>query len=189
MGSTCTSGVCPSADNFPGSVLINSSRAALINGWVGTPTQRWTLCYRRSTHGASASTFHTRCDGLGPSVTVLSNSAGRLFGGYAATSWNTGNTYFGNASSFLFSLTNQYRHNPPGVTSGSYYQYSQSSYAPTFGGGHDLHVDLVSTGSYCNIGHTYSCRVGSYGNDSCRTDFCGLYSGWTVTELEVWVRQ
>ena len=36
-----------------------------------------------------------------------------------------------------------------------------------------------------NIGHTYSCRVGSYGSNTCRTDFTGDYN-FMVEEMETY---
>jgi len=190
-GSSCTNGVCPNVGSFPGSTLINANQAALINGWIGTPSQIWRLCYRRSTHGASSSTFHSQCNGLGPSVVVLSNNQGRLFGGYASQGWNSNNQYYGDTNSFLFSLTNQHRHSAPGqYGSGTpYWNYGNQSYGPTWGGGHDLYIDNAMSSGYCNLGHNYTCRVGSYSSTQCHSDFCGVYSGWQVTELEAWVRQ
>ena len=48
------------------------------------------------------------------------------------------------------------------------------------------------TTGYCNLGHDYTCRVGTdngysgYGSAACRDDFCGNYDSWKIKELEVW---
>jgi hypothetical protein len=47
---------------FPGSALVDSNQGAMINGWIGTPAQLWTLCYSTALHTRSAVTFHTNCE-------------------------------------------------------------------------------------------------------------------------------
>lgn len=155
-----------------------------INEWVGSPDKVWTLCYRRSTHGAAASTFHSLCNFKGPTVTVANLNTGRKIGGYAPISWQSANTYTGNSSAFLFSLTNNFRHSCGGQSGCAYFLYDGSNYGPTWGGGHDWYVASDMTTGYCNLGHYYACRVGS--GATCHNDFCGAYNGWAITELEVW---
>ena len=46
----------------------------------------WKLCWRASVDGWAARTFHSRCDGKGPTVTII--RVGRyIFGGYTSVSW------------------------------------------------------------------------------------------------------
>jgi hypothetical protein len=161
----------------------------MINGWVGSPGQLWKLCYSKTTHGASSSTFHTLCNAKGPSVTIARLSTGKVIGGYAPVSWSSTSSYSGDTTAFLFSITNDFKHTVTGTS--IHYMYNGSAYGPTFGGGHDLSFGSASTigsGGYCNIGYTYRCRIGVYPDTTCRNDFCGTYNGWTVNELEVWVK-
>ena len=47
----------------------------------------WKLCWRASVDGWAASTFHSRCDGKGPTVTII--RVGKyIFGGYTSVSWS-----------------------------------------------------------------------------------------------------
>jgi len=39
---------------------------------------------------------------------------------------------------------------------------------------------------YANFGHSYKCRIGNYGQDTCRGDLIGAYSAWTIQEGEMW---
>ena len=48
--------------------------------------KRWTLCYRASSHGWAASTFHSRCDGKPHTVTIIRKSP-YVFGGYTDIAW------------------------------------------------------------------------------------------------------
>ena len=50
----------------------------------------WRICWRASEHGWAASTFHQKCDGKVPSLTivqVVKNNKNLVFGGYATRSW------------------------------------------------------------------------------------------------------
>ena len=46
----------------------------------------WTLCYRASSHGWAASTFHSRCDGKPHTVTIIRKGS-FVFGGYTDIAW------------------------------------------------------------------------------------------------------
>ena len=52
---------------------------------VGTDP-RWLLCYRASSHGWSARTFHSRCDGKMNTVTIIKKDE-YLFGGFTDIPW------------------------------------------------------------------------------------------------------
>ena len=161
---------------------------AQLNTWAGTTNQIWSLCYRKSDHGASSSTFHSQCDNESRTYTIVQLSTGKLIGGYSSTSWGNNSGYTGvSGQNFLFSLTNNYKiSHCTGQHSCSHPQYNNSSYGPTFGGGHDLYIDSNMNGGYCNLGHNYGCQTSSYANTACRNDFCGNYSSWTITDMEVW---
>jgi hypothetical protein len=176
-------------DPFPSSTLLSSADKTALNNWASSPGQVWTLCYQKSVHGNSSSTFHSRCNGYGKTFTVADLDSGVLIGAYAATNWS-GSGYQSNSDNFLFSLTRGYHMMSGTGTSGSntHSQYNNSSYGPTFGGGHDWHVNNSMSGGYCYLGYTYACQSGSYGSSTCQNDFCGNYSSWSITEMEVWGR-
>ncbi|MBI4702769.1 MAG: TLD domain-containing protein, partial [Deltaproteobacteria bacterium] len=192
-GESCQSGKCVSPTKFPGSLVVSASEGDQINSWIGSPSQMWTLCYRRTLHGANSVTFHNNCNGKGPSVVVASLNTGRKIGAYVTQSWSNCSCYVDDNNAFLFSLTNGFKHTCGGNICGScggcpYEMYCNSSYGPTFGAGHDWYITSDMTTGYCNLGYTYNCRVSSYGNAACQNDFCGSYNGWNITELEVWVK-
>ena len=47
---------------------------------------RWLLCYRASSDGWSAHTFHSRCDGKTNTVTIIKTGQ-YVFGGYTDIPW------------------------------------------------------------------------------------------------------
>ena len=76
------------------SVIVGNSGNYLriLRSWL-SPVARsvnsaWKRCWRASVDGWAASTFHSRCDGKGPTVTII--RVGRyIFGGYTSVSWGT----------------------------------------------------------------------------------------------------
>ena len=60
---------------------------------------RWLLCYRASSHGWTASTFHSRCDGKNNTVTIIKKDE-YVFGGYTDIPW--GKCSFGFVCPFFF---------------------------------------------------------------------------------------
>ena len=49
---------------------------------------RFVRCWRAKTDGWSASTFHSKCDGKGPTVTIIQVGS-YIFGGYTDVSWSS----------------------------------------------------------------------------------------------------
>merc|ERR1712083_144417 len=168
---------------FTLSEIADNSQIDQINSWMpANGSKNWTLCYSKNIHGGNASTFHSNCDDRGHSVVLIRLSTGKKIGGYAHNGWISSNNWIGESNCFLFSLTNNFKHDS---RNGVDNLYDGSNYGPTFGGGHDLYINDSLNGGYCNPGHTYECRVGS-GSD-CRNDFCGNYDDWTVQSLEVFI--
>ena len=60
-----------------------------LDKWLKPVTRQssyWNRCYRATVNGWSSSTFHSNCDGKGPTVTII--RVGKyIFGGYTRVSW------------------------------------------------------------------------------------------------------
>ena len=83
-------------------LLKKAYRDELVT-WIGRPCH-FRLLYKISRDGCSAQTFHQKCDGQGPTVTVLYNTNNTIFGGYLSQSWNSDGSYIDDKSAFLFRL-------------------------------------------------------------------------------------
>ena len=69
----------------------NTKQMSQLHSWLHSRLQSqansyWSLCYRASSHGWGGSTFHSRCDNRGPTVTII-RAHGYIFGGYTDYSW------------------------------------------------------------------------------------------------------
>lgn len=64
----------------------------------------WKLLYCTETHGISFSTFLHNTKNVSPTLFVIEDSNGFVFGGFATSPWAINSGYFGTGQSFLFSL-------------------------------------------------------------------------------------
>ena len=107
--------------------------------------QKTELLFRGSRDTLTHNNFYKRCNEQGPTIVLVKNKKGNVFGGYASASWNNKNkniTEFNAPDSFLFSLINIYNTEPikfPCINSGyairNYYECG-----PAFGSGTDLGI-------------------------------------------------
>ncbi|XP_015767027.1 PREDICTED: uncharacterized protein LOC107345791 [Acropora digitifera] len=126
----------------------DTSKISQLNSWLEPRLQNslksyWALCWRASTHGWSSRTFHSNCDGRGPTVTIVSVHSSYIFGGYTDQSWQgSASNYFYSSNAFIYSLRNYYGYGyfKNDVTSPHHATYNKYGYGPTFGGGHDIYI-------------------------------------------------
>ena len=73
------------------SSIVGNSQNFLtwLDKWLKPVTRQssyWNRCYQATVNGWSSSTFHSNCDGKGPTVTII--RVGKyIFGGYTSVSW------------------------------------------------------------------------------------------------------
>ena len=143
-------------------------------------TKTFNLIYRATVDGFQASNFHAKADGISNTLTIVKSTKGYIFGGYTAVAWNSIGAYQIDATSFLFSLVNPQNVGPykTMVNMQQYSIYCLSSYGPTFGGGHDLHISdnsNTNSNSYNNA-HSYPNPYG----------FLDGQSNFQTVEIEVY---
>jgi hypothetical protein len=90
--------------------LIVADFPALFAEFAG---KRFTLLWRGSRDGFGAGDFHSRCDGHAPTLTLIQDTDGNIFGGFTPVEWDShgGNKADPSLKSFLFTLKNP--HNCP----------------------------------------------------------------------------
>jgi len=179
---------------FHGGSLLTSVMSMQLNEWIGNPMQEWETIYVATRDGFQGSNFHKKCDGQGPTVTVIKSSNGNIFGGYTKCKWASNNNYSYDAASFIFSFVNslkrplKFEHSGPNMNS----IYNSAGYCPTFGSGHDIHLCSncnTSNGSYSNLGYSFpftDCPGFSYNGESAKNLLAGSYN-FTVSQIEVFI--
>ncbi|XP_044164992.1 netrin receptor DCC-like isoform X2 [Acropora millepora] len=153
---------------------------------------RFVRCWRAKTDGWAASTFHSNCDGKGPTVTIIQVGS-YIFGGYTDVSWSSPSScaWASSSKSFIYSLYNINGFSPVKLQIKSARQnraiFRCSGYGPTFGNGHDIYIsnNAASNGnSYTSCGYDYHLPPGySSSGSSCRF-YAGSYK-FTPTDVEV----
>ena len=151
------------------------------------------LLYRASRDGFTASAFHSRCDGIADTVTIIKTNSNYVFGGYTAAKWATNNNnYISDSNAFIFSLRRNgtsNNHKLP-IIKAEKAIYGGPGYGPLFGDGSDIRIidkSDIKVDSYSNLGYSYQCPPGySYGTENTKCFLAGNYNGWLTTEIEVY---
>lgn len=174
--------------------ILNSDQAKELMKLCGFPeNEKWYLAYRGSRDGFGAKDFHSKCDGVAKTLTVIKTANDNIFGGYTETSWSQSGSYKSDPNAFLFSLVNKKTMPVKMKVSHGYDSYSiycSSHCGPTFGGGHDLYIsDNANTNmsNYSNLGHSYKHSQLVYGTTESNTFLADSYN-FKVSEVEVFSR-
>ena len=145
---------------FKDSGIIKENEKIIINDWIDPYSEKnitSELLFRASVDGDSSSTFHSKCDEKGATVTFVKTTAGKRIGGFSSIPWTSSGGYKADPLSFIFSLDASQKFVQIKNFDNSVYHHS--SYGPTFGSGHDLYIAngcKSNTSSYCNSNHTYN---------------------------------
>jgi len=150
------------------------------------------LLYKASRDGCSPAAFHQKCDNKGPTLTLLHNTAGFVFGGCTFASWTSAGSYANDPKAFLFQLqakgtASQLR--LPVAGNGGNAIYCHAQYGPTFGSGHDLRV-FGANQTFTKVNNTYfqlngSCNLGNVYTASGQDTASFVGSDFNMTEIQV----
>ncbi len=174
------------------STILDKQNKQAINLLCKLPSvKQWKLQYRATRDGFTGENFHSKCDGIANTLTIIKSTNGNIFGGFTENAWKSTGGYYNDQKAFIFSLVN--KENKPFkvmCSIGGYAINCNSTYGPTFGGGFDIHVSSDSNSnqtSYSNFGHTYKHADYQYGTEKAKSILAGSYNFQTL-EIEVFVR-
>jgi hypothetical protein len=148
--------------------------------------KRFTLLWRGSRDGFGARDFHCRCDGHAPTLTLIEDTKGSIFGGFTPVKWESDGGYKADPSlkSFLFTLKNP--HNFPArkfalAEEKDFAIVCDSNRGPCFFGGFCVYDNCnANTDSWSELGNSYANDTGLVGH----TVLTGSYY-FTVKQIEV----
>ena len=108
------------------------------------------LIYRCSKDGDNSKRFHSLCDGKENTLTIVTTSVGKRFGGFTTKEWNSFGNYSEDENAFLFSFEyNEFY--PIKKEQKCYAIYCHKNYGPAFGKGPDFYI---SSNCRNNSSHT-----------------------------------
>ena len=165
-------------------ILTNEKSLDLIK-LIELNQTSYQLLYRSSTDGLDSNTFHSKCDGVQGTLTVIKTQNSNIFGGYTSVDWS-GYGYKSDPTAFLFSLVNSYNVSVKmNVSQSNTAIYSYSGYSFVFGDGHDLFCYIDQ--SYSNLGNSYQLPSSlKYGTNEAKSFLGGNYNFQPV-EIEVYL--
>jgi hypothetical protein len=135
--------------------------------------------------------FHSKCDNKPNTLIIIKSTNGNVFGGYTEQTWNHTGNYKADPNSFIFSLINKLNKPIKIKWSQNYGIYCHTSYGPTFGNGHDLHIanqSNTNTSSSSYLGSSYSYPDFDYESNEASSFLAGSYN-FQVSEIEVYTKQ
>ena len=169
---------------------LNRGERKQLSDWIGRQCGL-ELLYKATRDGCDAAAFHRLCDNKGPTVTVMYNPEGSVYGGYISQTWQSSGSWTADGNAFIFRLRRngtrqsiKFGIKPDGTGSAC---FLHNTYGPTFGGGHDLpqftntiqkSSDYFTLNGSLSFGTTYDMR----GEDA-----NSIYNGHqNVLEIEVY---
>jgi hypothetical protein len=146
----------------------------------GSFSESSNLLYKASRDGWSAEAFHQRCDNKGATYTRAMINDGRVLGAYTSLSWSsTDQNYQNDTTAFLYDGTTKFPAANGAWSPGQYATYTNLSYYPTFGGGHDMYI---SGRDMYNNAYTFATSDGKapFGRNKY------TYQQYTLRDIEVY---
>lgn len=90
--------------------LLDFNQLVFVNAHLPQQYQlEWRFLFSSEIHGESFSTLIGRIVNQGPSILIIEDKNGYVFGGFAPVNWSLGPKFFGDDSSFLFTLAPRMR--------------------------------------------------------------------------------
>eukprot|EP01132_Coremiostelium_polycephalum_P008091 gene8091-9957_t len=131
-----------------------------INKWANLPIgTQWKIIYKATVDGFEGVKFHEKCDGKGPTITIIKSKKGNQFGGYASASWHSSGGYIQDPNSFIYLLKGEKLNLMKFPCKRSNFSlYSNKTHGITFGGGYDLFIcnnSNICSDSYTNMNNQY----------------------------------
>ncbi|KAK1263418.1 hypothetical protein QJS04_geneDACA008553 [Acorus gramineus] len=149
----------------PEVLLMKKEYAWHIAGALSQPdVEEWKLLYHSSIHGLSFSTFLGNIsNGGGPTVLLIKDTDGYIYGGYASQPWEKHSDFYGDMKSFIFHIYPQASiYKPSGANTNLQWcavNFSSESIPNGIGfGGRINHFGLFLSASF-DQGHTFSCTT------------------------------
>jgi anaerobic glycerol-3-phosphate dehydrogenase len=122
--------------------------------------KKWKLLYHGSDDGFGASNFHSKCDGIGNTVTVILTTIGCILGGFTPVAWDSKGAFTPDSTnqSFLFRIKDSRNSARLKFTlsNSSYAILCQASYGPRF-----ANACNISVADCCNQDANSSTKLGT----------------------------
>ena len=129
--------------DFDSTILNKQNKKSILLLCNFPSAKQWKLQYRATRDGFGAEDFHSECDGISNTLTVIKSTNGKIFGGFTEKAWDSTSTskWYADPEAFIYSLVN--KENKPFKamsTNDGYAICCFLSCGPSFGGGYDIRI-------------------------------------------------
>jgi len=118
----------------------------------------WKLQYRATRDGFTSQNFHSKCDSIANTLTVIKSEHGNIFGGFTEKAWKSTRGFVVDPKAFIFSLVNKENKQFKAVCTNSEVAINcKPSCGPIFGGIDICIMDSSNSNrnSFSNFGAYY----------------------------------
>jgi hypothetical protein len=144
--------------------------------------QKLSLLYRGSLHGFKCDDFHSKCDHIPKTLTVIKAKSGNIFGGYTEATWDRVSKYKKDKNAFIFSLVNLKKTTlKVNLENASCAIYCHPNYGPSFGDD----INISDDSNYSNFGKFYVHENYPLGSEKAKQFLAGSHE-FFVEEIEVY---
>jgi hypothetical protein len=182
----------PNSNIFQNSNILNQNQSIQLLTVTGIPNNnntKFRMLYQATRDGFGASVFHSKCDGILGTLTIIRDINSNIFGGYTQADWYGNYQSKYDADAFLFSLVNEF--NIPfrlNVTQPSNAILAYPYMGPNFG--YDLsiadHSNTNFNSYYYKQGHSYQAFPNNTASNSSKTRSDSNYFYFQTAEIEVY---
>eukprot|EP01113_Clastostelium_recurvatum_P015975 TRINITY_DN1903_c0_g1_i1.p1 TRINITY_DN1903_c0_g1~~TRINITY_DN1903_c0_g1_i1.p1 ORF type:complete len:313 (+),score=65.16 TRINITY_DN1903_c0_g1_i1:17-955(+) len=171
--------------SFTSQFLNDSANVEFLSKYLPDDSKKkWTLLFSSIKHGQSYNRFLHHVTGYGPTIVIIRDDGGHVFGGYVSETWREAYPkFYGTSSSFVFQLKpDKIVHRPTGYNQN--FQYINQKTETLFNGvGMGGQQDFFCWGIAADFEHGQS-------KGSPNTTFgcqpLGHSTEWMVDSVEVW---
>ena len=161
-------------------IIIDEKEKKLICDWISVDRKvNMKLLYKATRDGDSSSSFHNKCNGQSPTLTLVKTSNGYRCGGFTSLPWDSNRNYKEDNDAFVFSMDTRSKY----MSKNSKSIYCHYDYGPTFGDGYDLCLGdrflTEANSNRCNCPSTYKTVK--------QSELTGGEYNFTVKECEVYL--
>ncbi len=178
--------------------FINQNNIGLLRKWTGQKNLQVELIFKASRDGFKAMDFHSKCEGLTPTIVIAQTQHGKLFGGFTEVPWKVASKDYVEMSdpketTFIFSLDLKEKYLPKD----SKYSVSNSTHSgPIFGCKFTKEFGPLLISSYspdfeivndCNENRCKYFDVGKcYNYQGTKEEFFGGEGAFTINDYELY---
>jgi hypothetical protein len=147
----------------------------------------WKLQYRATRDGFTGENFHSKCDGIANTLTVIKSEHGNIFGVFTKKAWDSTDGFVADPKEFIFSLVNKENKPFKAVCSSNNAIFQYPFCGPSFGP--DIYIAPDSNSnrdSFSVFGSNYKHADYQNGTEKAKSILGGSYNFKTV-EIEVFV--